>query len=108
MAVAPTLSPLTLLKYTVAVSSCCAPEHFNCAESLLKVKFSTDQVRDPLVSGSCLLLFVTMLKNLKTALFRPFQPNTQNMIYALFLNLWAKKVFVFLNALLHGGYCKLY
>ena len=38
--------------------------------SLTKVKFSTDQVRPALGSGGC--RWLTMLKNLKTALFQTF------------------------------------
>ena len=41
----------------------------NC-RSLIKVKFSTDQVRPALGSGGC--SFVNVLKNLKTALFQTF------------------------------------
>ena len=52
--------------------------------SLLKVKFYTDKVRRALGSGGCLFclfvwLIVTILKNLKTALFQTFStwhPNT--------------------------------
>ena len=46
------------------------PEGGFC-RSLIKVKFSTDKVRRALGSCGCLFV-VTMLKNLKTALFQTF------------------------------------
>ena len=50
----------------------------NC-RSLIKVKFLTNQVRRALGSGGCLLFdcHLTKLINLKTALFRLFQPDAQ-------------------------------
>ena len=55
----------------------CFRYRYNC-RSLIKVKISTDKVRRALGSVGCRLI-VTMLKNLKTALFQTFStwhPNT--------------------------------
>ena len=63
-----------------------------------EVNFFIDQVRRALGSGGCLIdwLIVTLLKNLKTALFQTFQPDIQ-ILSALTALYWPSTAFFWLS-----------